>query len=422
MVISELPFTIRLKERIGGETQPIQCKIDPGSKTTGIALVREEIGNPANQIVIFFAELQHRSQVIHKHMTQRAQFRRRRRSANLRYRPKRFLNRKTRKLPPSLQSRVDNITTQILRFKKIAPITSIHIEDVRFDTQVMQNQDIDAVEYQRGTLYGFEIREYLLEKWGRKCAYCDAKDIPLNLDHIMPKSKGGSDRPSNLVLACVNCNQSKGSKSIHQFLSKDAQRISSILSHTKISLKDAAAVNTTRKEVVKKVKELGLPTYTASGGRTKFNRTSFGLPKTHCLDAACVGDVLDLQKTNRPVLRIEATGRGSYQRTRLDSYGFPRGYLIRKKRVFGFQTGDRVFASVPEGKKRGTYTGRVAVRSSGFFNIQTNTGVVQGISWKYCQLKSRANGYNYSLITNNSKKERRFLPPLKEWVSAPSIG
>ena len=36
------PFTIRLKDRIGGETQPVRVKLDPGSKTTGLAVVREE--------------------------------------------------------------------------------------------------------------------------------------------------------------------------------------------------------------------------------------------------------------------------------------------------------------------------------------------------------------------------------------------
>ena len=422
VVVSELPFTIRIKDRVGGDIQPIQYKIDPGSKTTGIALVREELGNCTKQTVLYLAELKHRSQVIHKHMLQRSQHRRRRRSANLRYRKKRFNNRKKEGLPPSLQSRVDNITTQLLRYRRIAPITSIHIEHVRFDMQAMQNPDIQAEEYQRGTLYGFEIREYLLEKWGRKCAYCDAKDTPLNLDHIVPKSKGGSDRISNLTLACVCCNQNKGSQSIDEFLSKDAKRLKSILSHTKVSLKDAAAVNATRNTIVEDLTKIGLPTFTAGGGRTKFNRSSLGIPKTHALDAACVGEVLHLHNTSSPVLHIEATGRGSYQRTRVDSFGFPRGYLVRKKRVFGFQTGDRIYASVRKGKKTGVYTGRVAVRSSGSFNIQTDTGVIQGISWKDCRLKARANGYNYTIqkTTNKQKEEHAFLPPLNRGVSGVS--
>jgi hypothetical protein len=96
------------------------------------------------------------------------------------------------------------------------------------------------------------------------------------------------------------------------------------------------------------------------------------------------------------VFLIKAMGRGSYQRTRVDKYGFPRGTLMAQKTVKGFATGDMVKAIVPTGKKKGTYIGRVAVRKSGSFNIQTNTETVQGISWKYCKIISRQNGYNFA--------------------------
>ncbi|MEB3828486.1 HNH endonuclease, partial [Phormidium sp. CCY1219] len=69
--------------------------------------------------------------------------------------------------------------------------------------------EVSGVEYQQGELFGYEVREYLLEKWGRKCAYC-AENTPLEVEHIHPQSKGGSDRVSNLTLACHPCNQSKG--------------------------------------------------------------------------------------------------------------------------------------------------------------------------------------------------------------------
>jgi hypothetical protein len=41
VAVRAYPFTIRLKNRAGGITQPLRIKIDPGSKTTGIAVVRE---------------------------------------------------------------------------------------------------------------------------------------------------------------------------------------------------------------------------------------------------------------------------------------------------------------------------------------------------------------------------------------------
>jgi hypothetical protein len=97
-----------------------------------------------------------------------------------------------------------------------------------------------------------------------------------------------------------------------------------------------------------------------------------------------------------PTLAIKATGRGSYQRTRLEKYGFPRGYLMRVKSVEGFQTGDMVRATVPSGRKAGAYRGCVAVRASGNFNIQNGRDVVQGISYRYCTMVQGADGYGYS--------------------------
>jgi hypothetical protein len=100
----------------------------------------------------------------------------------------------------------------------------------------------------------------------------------------------------------------------------------------------------------------------------------------------------------------QATGRGSYQRTRLDKYGFPRGYLMRQKSVKGFQTGDMVRATVTSGKKIGTYVGRIAVRPSGSFNIQHGKEVIQGISYRYCTMMQRADGYGYSFNMDSNLK------------------
>lgn len=393
-VVAKLyPFTIRLKDRIGGETQKVDCKIDPGSKVTGMALVR------ADGEVLFEAEIEHRGKGIRKKMEQRSSYRRRRRSANLRYRAPRFLNRKSdRKLPPSLQSRVDHVRSWTDRFLKLAPVTRIQCEVVRFDTQAMMNPDIQGIEYQQGTLAGYEVREYLLEKWGRKCAYCDKTDVPLQIEHIRPKASGGSSRISNLTLACDKCNKKKGAMPVEQFLKNKPEHLRKVLAGAKKPLNDAAAVNVTRRFIFEGLKQTGLPVSGASGGRTKFNRAKQGIPKTHALDAVCVGETLGLKGWNQPVLRIKAMGRGSYQRTRLNRYGFPRGYLMKQKSVKGVQTGDIVKAVLPSGKWQGVHVGRVAVRASGYFNVQTKSYTIQGVSHRYCRTLQRANGYSYQII------------------------
>ncbi|OYV76098.1 MAG: HNH endonuclease, partial [Acidithiobacillus ferrivorans] len=93
----------------------------------------------------------------------------------------------------------------------------------------------------------------------------------------------------------------------------------------------------------------------------------------------------------------KATGRGRYKRTQLTKYGFPRGYVTRQKRHFGFQTGDMARAVVTRGKKAGTYVGRVVIRASGSFSINAASGLVSGIHHRFCTLIQRADGYGYSL-------------------------
>ena len=182
-----------------------------------------------------------------------------------------------------------------------------------------------------------------------------------------------------------------------------------IKAQAKKPLRDAAAVNAARWDLFNTLKRSGLPVEVGSGGLTKFNRTQRGLPKTHWLDAACVGKSTPkrLFQVHKNVLIVKAMGHGSRQMCRVDKYGFLRTKAkLRHKKVRGFQTGDIVKVIVTKGKKIGTYLGRIAVRTSGFFNIKTQTDTVQGVSWKYCQLTHHIDGYNY-----NYQKEAA-IPPL----------
>lgn len=79
-----------------------------------------------------------------------------------------------------------------------------------------------------------------------------------------------------------------------------------------------------------------------------------------------------------------------------DKYGFPRTKPKGSKLVEGFQTGDMVKAIVPKGPKQGEYLGRVAVKSSGYFDIKTKNGLAQSIGYKYCHLIQKNDGYSYN--------------------------
>ncbi|HBP78025.1 MAG TPA: HNH endonuclease, partial [Halomonas sp.] len=320
VVHKRYPFTIRLKNRVGGEAQPLRLGIDPGSKTTGLALMRETEGELRHVLCLF--ELIHRGYQIKKALQQRAAFRRRRRSANLRYRAPRFNNRIKPKgwLAPSLQHRVDTVMAWVNRLSKSAPITGISQELVRFDTQKLENPEISGVEYQQGTLLGYEVREYLLEKWGRECAYCGTADTPLEIEHVVPRSRGGSNRVSNLTLSCHPCNAEKDSQTLTDFfatnkglkkrlkangLSADAQ-LERVQRQLKQPMRDASAVNATRWALFSALKTTDLPVAVSSGGHTKYNRQRLNIPKTHALDAACVGAFEKLHDWTVPTLTIKA--------------------------------------------------------------------------------------------------------------------
>jgi 5-methylcytosine-specific restriction endonuclease McrA len=403
------PFTIRLKERVGGAVQPVRLKVDPGAHTSGVALVREA-GD--GQHVLHLAEIAHRSATIRQRLRQRATVRRRRRSAHLRYRAKRCNNRRKPQgwLPPSLQSRLDSTTAWVRRYRRLAPVAAISIEHVRFDIQRMRKPDISGVEYQQGTLAGYEVREYLLERWEHRCAYCGITDVPLNIEHIVARARGGSDRLGNLAIACRPCNEAKGARPIQDFLREKPEVLGCVLAHATTPLDAAATINATRWALVGRLKRCGVPLELSSGGQTKWNRARLGVPKQHCLDAACAGTVEALHAWDIPVLCIGCRGRGNYQRTRLTPQGFPRGYLMRQKRVHGFGTGDMVRAIVPSGKNAGAYVGRVAIRATGRFNLQTPHGVVQGLAWTHCRVLARGDGYSYHTRARCSTPRAPFLP------------
>jgi 5-methylcytosine-specific restriction endonuclease McrA len=391
-VFRAYPFTIILKVESAEPVREIQLKIDPGSKTTGIALVQ-------GAYVIWGAELTHRGQSIKASLESRKSLRRGRRNRHTRYRQARFLNRTRQSgwLAPSLQHRLETTATWVNKLIKFAPISGISQELVRFDLQQIDNPEISSTEYQQGELQGYEVREYLLEKWDRKCSYCDVKDVPLQIEHIVPKAKGGTNRISNLCLACDACNKKKGTQYIEKFLAKKPEVLKQIKAQAKRPLKDAAAVNSTRWALLNRLKATGLPVVTGSGGKTKFNRSRLELPKAHWIDAACVGDVETLKVLTTKPLLIKATGHGTRQLCRTDKYGFPNRHCKAAKFHFGFQTGDIVRAVVKTGKKIGTYIGRIATRATGSFNVSTTNGLVQGISHKYCKATHRKDGYGYSI-------------------------
>ncbi|MFX0065027.1 MAG: RRXRR domain-containing protein, partial [Candidatus Hermodarchaeota archaeon] len=224
------PFTIRLKDRTK-ETctvQPVRIKIDPGAKITGLAVLRPGNAKTKRQASLLWgAEIHHKTDIKGK-LDKRRMLRRGRRGRTCRYRAPRFDNRPRKKcvvcggntpkkekgggrknrcskhsstpktakrstpdwLPPSLRSRAEQTCNAVSKLTKLLPITAISLEHIKFDTQLLERPDLQGVMYQQGTLWGYEVKEYLLEKYNRTCAYCKgaSKDPILEVDHVVPKN------------------------------------------------------------------------------------------------------------------------------------------------------------------------------------------------------------------------------------------
>ena len=387
------PFTIRLKDRTlaQSETEPLRLKLDPGSKTTGMAVMNE------SGRVVFLGELNHRKGIKMALESRRA-LRRTRRSRKTRYRKPRFLNRTRAKgwLPPSLEARVNQTLNAATKLRNLLPITAISTEHVKFDTQLMENPEISGVEYQQGELMGYEVKEYLLEKWDRKCAYCGAENVPLQVEHIVPKTRGGSNRVSNLVMACERCNNHlKGKQTAEEFGYPEIQ------AQARKPLKDAAMMNATRWRLFERLRETGLSVECGTGARTKMQRIKHGLPKTHYYDACCVGASTParIDVSTACVAVWTAIGRGKRQMCQTDRYGFPRTHRARERKRYGFQTGDIVHASVWKGKHVGSWRGRVTCRSSGYFDVRDSENrIICSPSHKNCRLVQHGDGWIYGRV------------------------
>ncbi len=401
-VFRRYPFTLIMKRVVDNiVVYPLTLKIDPGSKVTGFALV-----NNRNE-VIFGMELHHRGQTIKASLESRKSVRRGRRVRHTRYRSARFLNRVRTPgwLAPSLNHRVLTTNTWVKKIIKFAPITSIVQELVKFDLQQTENPEISGIEYQQGELAGYEVREYLLEKWERKCAYCDIKDIPLQIEHIVPKASCGTNRISNLCLACEKCNLKKGTADIEKILAKKPEVLKKIKAHAKRPLKDAAAVNSTRWALFNSLKTTGLPVATASGGKTKFNRTRLSLPKAHWIDAACVGNVDDLKFLTTNVLNVESTGHGCRRMCRINKYGFP---CTTSKQVFKhISTGDVVKVNLKKDRKNvlaGTYTARVKTPTEKGCEVVINGFRIGFSNMTDIAIIHSNDGYTYGVNTTFNSK------------------
>ena len=406
VIHKRFPFTIRLRnDNAVLKDRSYTVKLDPGSKITGVAITDDK------ESVVMLAEIEHRGHIIKKNLDSRRAVRRSRRNRKTRYREAKFQNRTRPQgwLAPSIKSRADNVINFVKKYKEFLNINKVMVENVNFDVaQMISDTKLWGNDYQQRNLYDTNLRNFIFSKTKGRCSYCGEKAT--EIDHIVSKSKGGSNSTYNLTPACRSCNEKKSNLSLKEFgnlMNKDFSKL-----EPKKLPKNAAIVQSARNYMIKEITKIVPDTTTYDAWITKYNRDSLGLPKQHYYDALSVGEIpIKFNFLTDKVLIISAKGRGSRQMCRMDQFGFPRTSAKASKSVKGFQTGDIVKAVVLTGSKVGEYLGKVAVRSRGYFNIQTKAQVIQGIGYKYCHIVQRSDGYSYDY------KECDFLSAMNCGVS-----
>ena len=375
-VVSRSPFTIRLCfEPSGRYAQHVRVGVDTGSKVVGVAAV-------ANSRVLYQAEVRVRTD-IKRRLDQRRQYRRERRNRTTRYRPARFSNRKRPGdwLAPSLRSKAESTVRAIVHVTKILPVKHVRLEVAGFDTQKMQLPKITGIEYQQGELTGYHVREYLLAKWGRKCAYCGKTGIPLEVEHIVPRIRGGTNRVSNLTLACTACNRLKGNRTAGEYGHPGVQ------TRALKPLKDAAHVSIIKTWTIRTLsKLLGQVSFsTTYGYETKYKRMkTLELPKTHYFDAVAIA--CEQGETVLPAnvcYQYRHVPRGSYQ---LYNGSRSQHKVSGPKKVFGW----KLFELVKVNGKVGYINGR---RGNGRFSVKdvvTDKILVDGVDHRKLARLARA--------------------------------
>ena len=383
-------------------SRKVELRIDPGSRTTGIATTRDNPdGSRASLIGI---EIQHQGRAITERLIKRRRNRRNRRCRKTRYRKPRFQNR-TRPdgwLPPSIRSRLQNTLTWVRRLNTILPIRDVHIETTTFDPQLLRDPDIKGKEYQQGPLYQTNLRTAVLLRDQNQCVYCNqkGKNKRLELDHAIPKSRGGTDRYDNLLTSCSTCNLKKSNQSLESFLRRRPARLKEVSAKLGQDLADPTHMNIIIPELIRDLQAQGWKVHQHAAATTAAGRRICGIPKSHHGDAAVTGCPNGINQIPHAPITIQAAGRGARQRIIPDKYGTPRGDKFRKysrlpreiqrvtptpshkkrpKRVGNIATGDYVtFIHHGRGK---TFTGK-GTTVHGYGTISKKSVALTKPKWK----------------------------------------
>jgi 5-methylcytosine-specific restriction endonuclease McrA len=282
-VIKVYPFTIQMTVECENNTQPISLGIDSGYGFIGFSATTK-----TKELLCGTLKLDGKTK---ERLDEKKMYRRLRRSRHHWYRKSRFNNRKRSDgwLPPSIERRYQTHLNLINKIKCLLPITEIVIETAKFDIQKIDRPDIEGVEYQRGDMYDYQnIKLYLMVREKGCCQFCskDFKGQSAHIHHIKPKSKGGTDKTSNLALLHEKCHNTLHEKHLE----------SKLKSNTK-NYKPNTFMSVINKKFWNDIPNLKI-TY---GYITFINRNKLNIEKSHYNDAFIISGG-NIQKRSKPII------------------------------------------------------------------------------------------------------------------------
>ena len=387
-IVSYEPFTIQLDyEPDTRVIQPMILGVDSGAIHSGYSVANEHREFYSSEVIA-------RDNISYR-ISDRRMYRQNRRYRKTRYRKPRFDNRKNKKkgwLPPSLEQKVAVQLNEIGHLHRHFPIETIIVEVAEFDIQKIKNPDISGKDYQQGTLQGYNIRNYLLEKHGRKCFYCDKEVSTFEVEHMIPKAKGGSNRIDNLTLSCHSCNQKKGTLTAEEFIKQalPAEKVAKKLkqlSKEKRLFKYMAHMNATRWTLYNAINDKYPRVKMTYGYITKYNRIRAGLPKAHHIDAKCITGFAQVPSFDTTVVKIKMRRHNRQLHRATFSKGHVRKAASLPTVMFGFRLYDRVLFNNHHYYIKGR-------RSSGIFALVSLEGLKdENRIYKKLTLLAHTNAY-----------------------------
>jgi len=292
------PLLIQLLDKVFNKSKTIKADfrigIDPGYKHIGYSVFKIYTKkDKSNHIeLLLTGEVETRTFEITKNLSDRKMYRNTRRYYRRKNVKRKFDSAKFRH--PRWKNRAKHmfqlthrhlITSHInlLKwiFKRIPKNQcELHLEYNNFDIQKIINPKIQGNQYQQGLQYGFEnIKSYIRNRDNYTCQICKKKiaNIRNEVHHIIPKSKGGSNRPDNLILLCQDC---------HKKVHTGKAVCSSKLIKNK-DFRDTGVLNSCMKWMYENFSKK-IPIVKTYGYITKAIRLAKNISKTHAHDAMII--------------------------------------------------------------------------------------------------------------------------------------